>query len=297
MSILRRVIEYMTADTMCGSGIDDEYFTDNGHQSPNITMTGTSDTGIQVGIPSSKTLLQQKHNQRTSTRASAFSTVAATIASAAEQEEYRTGKVISKLFKPEKKKQVVDEAHTCCVCLESICIGNTNMTRTGCGHVFHLTCLLKSLEVKNTCPMCRMSLEETRQSRQVPNVLTPVSAEQIITEEISYFPNAAHAQSIVLSRHPKRRLKELLRVFGFTLLRTVAEYIHEDNMPIGWYDDGETTDESEDDDSDNNDNSYEGNEDNEDNNSEGSDESDEEDNDEENDNQEIVYDTNTSDGV
>jgi hypothetical protein len=42
-------------------------------------------------------------------------------------------------------------------------------------------------------------------------------------------------------------LKELLRVFGFTLLRTVAEYIHEDNMPIGWYDDGETTDDSEDD--------------------------------------------------
>jgi hypothetical protein len=58
----------------------------------------------------------------------------------------------------------------------------------------------------------------------------------------------------MLSRHPKRRLKELLRVFGFTLLRTVAEYVHEDNIPVGWYDDGETTDESEDSDASNDDN-------------------------------------------
>jgi hypothetical protein len=94
--------------------------------------------------------------------------------------------------------------------------------------------------------MCRWELEDRRPNHQAPNVLTPVSAEQIISEEISYFPNAAHAQSIMLSNHPKRRLKELLRVFGFTLLRTVAEYIHEDNMPVGWYDDGETTDDSDD---------------------------------------------------
>jgi hypothetical protein len=102
--------------------------------------------------------------------------------------------------------------------------------------------------------MCRWELEDRRPNQQTPNVLTPVSAEQIITEEISYFPNAAHAQSIMLSRHPKRRLKELLRVFGFTLLRTVAEYVHEDNIPVGWYDDGETTDDSEDSDASNDDN-------------------------------------------
>lgn len=77
-----------------------------------------------------------------------------------------------------------------------------------------------------------------------------MSAEQIIVEEISYFPNAAHAQSITQSRHPKRRLKELLRVFGFTLLRTVAEYVHDENMPIGWYDDGDSEDSEDSDDSD-----------------------------------------------
>lgn len=139
--------------------------------------------------------------------------------------------------------------YTCAICLEDLCIGNTNMTTTGCGHTFHLSCLLKSLSTKNRCPMCRWELEDSRPSTQMPNMLTPVSAEQIISEEISYFPNAAHAQSISLARHPKRRLKDLLRVFGFTLLRSVAEYVHDDNLPAGWYDDGDS-DESESEDSD-----------------------------------------------
>lgn len=138
--------------------------------------------------------------------------------------------------------------YTCAVCLEDLCLGNTNMTTTGCGHTFHLSCLLKSLTTKNLCPMCRWPLEDVRMKQQPSNLLTPVSAEQIISEEVSYFPNAAHAHSITMSRHPKRRLKDLLRVFGFTLLRSVAEYVHDDNMPAGWYDDGES-DESEETDS------------------------------------------------
>jgi hypothetical protein len=77
------------------------------------------------------------------------------------------------------------------------------------------------------------------------NILTPVSAEQIIDEEISYFGVGSHAHSIVLSRHPKRRAKEMLRVFGFTLLRTVSEYVHDENMPPGWFDDASTESESE----------------------------------------------------
>jgi hypothetical protein len=130
--------------------------------------------------------------------------------------------------------------YTCAVCLEDLCLGNTNMTTTGCGHTFHLSCLLKSLNTKNLCPMCRWPLEDVRTKQQPSNVLTPVSAEQIISEEVAYFPNAAHAQSITMSRHPKRRLKDMLRVFGFTLLRSVAEYVHDDNLPAGWYDDGDS---------------------------------------------------------
>lgn len=146
----------------------------------------------------------------------------------------------------EKEESRLSAQYTCAICLEVLCLGNTNMTTTGCGHTFHFSCLLKSLRSKNLCPMCRGELEESRPKPQAPNVLTPMSAEQIITEEISYFPNAAHAHSITMSRHPKRRLKELLRVFGFTLLRSVAEYVHDENMPVGWYDDGESEDESSD---------------------------------------------------
>jgi len=130
--------------------------------------------------------------------------------------------------------------YTCAICLEDLCLGNTNMTTTGCGHTFHLSCLLKSLSAKNLCPMCRWPLEDVRTKQQPSNMLTPVSAEQIISEEVSYFPNAAHLQSIMTSRRPNRRLKDTLRVFGFVLLRSVAEYVHDENLPAGWYDDGES---------------------------------------------------------
>jgi hypothetical protein len=75
----------------------------------------------------------------------------------------------------------------------------------------------------------------------------------MVAEEISYFSNAAHVQSITSSRHPKRCFKEALRVFGFTLLRTVAEYVHDENIPVGWYDDGESETESSEGDNDNED--------------------------------------------
>jgi hypothetical protein len=144
--------------------------------------------------------------------------------------------------------------HTCAVCLdEDITLGSGNTTMPECGHVFHLTCLLKSLCQKNLCPMCRAPLEDVREKQMPANILTPVSAEQMVAEEISYFSNAAHVQSITSSRHPKRCFKEALRVFGFTLLRTVAEYVHDENMPVGWYDDGESETESSDDENENED--------------------------------------------
>lgn len=144
--------------------------------------------------------------------------------------------------------------HTCAVCLdEDISLGSGNTTMTECGHVFHLTCLLKSLCQKNLCPMCRAPLEDVREKQMPANILTPVSAEQMVAEEISYFSNAAHVQSITSSRHPKRCFKEALRVFGFTLLRTVAEYIHDENIPVGWYDDGDSETDSSEGDNDNED--------------------------------------------
>lgn len=152
------------------------------------------------------------------------------------------------------------QPYTCSVCLDELHLGNTNMTTTSCGHTFHLSCLLKSLAQKNLCPMCRGELEDTRVKQMPSNILTPVSAEQIIDEEISYFGVASHAHSIALSRHPVRRAKEMLRVFGFTLLRSIAEYVHDENMPPGWYDDGETESESEEEETENEDDTDNGEE-------------------------------------
>ena len=39
----------------------------------------------------------------------------------------------------------------------------------------------------------------------------------------------------------------MLRVFGFTLLRAVAQFVHDENIPEGWYDDSESTDSDDDD--------------------------------------------------
>jgi hypothetical protein len=147
--------------------------------------------------------------------------------------------------------------HTCAVCLdEDITLGSGNTTMTECGHVFHLTCLLKSLCQKNLCPMCRAPLEDVREKQMPANILTPVSAEQMVAEEISYFPVASHTHSITQTSTPRarvRRAKEMLRVFSFTLLRTVAEYVHDTNIPDGWYDDGESETESSEGDNDNED--------------------------------------------
>jgi hypothetical protein len=147
--------------------------------------------------------------------------------------------------------------YTCAVCFdEDITLGSGNTTMTECGHVFHLTCLLKSLCQKNLCPMCRAPLEDVREKQMPANILTPVSAEQLISEEISYFPVASHTHSITQTSTPRarvRRAKEMLRVFSFTLLRTVAEYVHGENMPVGWYDDGDSETESSEGDNDNED--------------------------------------------
>lgn len=54
------------------------------------------------------------------------------------------------------------EAEVCGVCLEPL--KTTNVSITQCGHKFCTTCLLKSLEHKNTCPVCRQEIEPERKT-------------------------------------------------------------------------------------------------------------------------------------
>ena len=52
----------------------------------------------------------------------------------------------------------------CCICFETI--EKKNLIITKCNHVYHLSCLLKSLSKCNLCPLCRSEIELKRDSPQ-----------------------------------------------------------------------------------------------------------------------------------
>ena len=56
------------------------------------------------------------------------------------------------------KKEDTENPAECCVCYEEL--GKTNVTTTPCGHTFCFSCLMKCMDVKNSCPYCREPLRE-----------------------------------------------------------------------------------------------------------------------------------------
>ena len=142
-----------------------------------------------------------------------------------------------------------DQTLTCSVCLETLNCGDKNTTLTPCGHAYHLSCLLTSLRNKNLCPMCRGSLEDPRPKPSTTNTLVPSNAEQIIRDELYWFPKSAHILNIRGSNHPKRAFKDSLRTFAYAVLQTTAEFVHAENVPDEWYSEDETEDEDEDEES------------------------------------------------
>lgn len=168
-----------------------------------------------------------------------------------------THKVLHTESKPAEPEAAVgeapasDEPFTCCVCLDTLSLGNPNTTFTSCGHAYHLSCLLSSLSKKNLCPMCRGELEETRPKPIASNVLRPVNAEQIIRDELYWFPKSAYIQNIRGSNHPRRAFKESMRTFAYAVLQSAAEFVHEENVPEEWYSEEDTDDESDDSNSEN----------------------------------------------
>ena len=146
-----------------------------------------------------------------------------------------------------------DQTLTCSVCLETLKSGDKNTTLTPCGHAYHLSCLLTSLRNKNLCPMCRGSLEDPRPKPATTNTLVPSNAEQIIRDELYWFPKSAHILNIRGSNHPKRAFKDSLRTFAYAVLQTTAEFVHAENVPDEWYSEDETEDEEDEDDNTEND--------------------------------------------
>ena len=107
--------------------------------------------------------------------------------------------------------------------------------------------------------MCRGSLEDPRPKPSTTNTLRPSNAEQIIRDELYWFPKSAHILNIRGSNHPKRAFKDAMRTFAYAVLQTTAEFVHADNVPEEWYSDDDTDEDEEsgDDNSDNSDNSSE----------------------------------------
>jgi hypothetical protein len=144
---------------------------------------------------------------------------------------------------PASEHEDQTQTFTCCVCLDTLNSGDKNTTLTPCGHAYHLSCLLSSLRTKNSCPMCRGSLEDPRPKPSTTNTLRPSNAEQIIRDELYWFPKSAHILNIRGSNHPKRAFKDSLRTFAYAVLQTTAEFVHAENVPEEWYSDDDTDDE------------------------------------------------------
>lgn len=73
------------------------------------------------------------------------------------------------------------EVDVCPVCMEVP--GPTNVAITACGHKFCMSCLLKSLKTKNTCPTCRAEIEPEREC--IEPLPASVASELIRTEELT----------------------------------------------------------------------------------------------------------------
>lgn len=54
------------------------------------------------------------------------------------------------------EEATVDETEKCCICTESKCTYSTI-----CKHYFHKECIVRALEEKQTCPLCRGDLKKT----------------------------------------------------------------------------------------------------------------------------------------
>ena len=221
-------------------------------QASTMTITPrTTETGTQVQVSTPKSKPKSKPSFTTATIETQTIENPELLA---HNEEELVGHYTQEIFQSqcdETTTAPVDTTYTCCVCLDTLELGKTNTTLTPCGHAYHLSCLLSSLRNKNLCPMCRGSLEEPRPVPTTTNILRPANAEQIIRDELYWFPKSAYIQNIRGSNHPRRAFKEAARTFGYAILQSAAEFVHADNIPEEWYSDDDTENESDDSNSEN----------------------------------------------
>ncbi|XP_038905732.1 E3 ubiquitin-protein ligase arkadia-A-like [Benincasa hispida] len=52
-----------------------------------------------------------------------------------------------------------EELGDCCVCCEELKEGKKEVSRIGCGHVYHKSCILTWAQNNDSCPLCRRKIE------------------------------------------------------------------------------------------------------------------------------------------
>jgi hypothetical protein len=162
----------------------------------------------------------------------------------------------------EGKEQEQEQEHTCAICME-VTSKTKNVSVTECGHRFCTSCLLKSLQTNNRCPMCRTDIEPARK----PNLeqLTANVAADLIQAEERDIDIQRRIALIGAFSDPRGRgdmILSLCREFAFGTAHSIAGWQGTDDQTYhaSWVDyeynnyddddDDETEDEDEDDDDD-----------------------------------------------
>ena len=159
----------------------------------------------------------------------------------------------------EGKEQEQEQEDTCAICME-VTSKTKNVSVTECGHRFCTSCLLKSLQTKNTCPMCRAEIEPARK----PNLeqLTATVAADLIQAEERDIDIQRRIAVIGAFSDPRGRgdmILSLCREFAFGIAHSIAGWQGTDDQTYhaSWaeyeynnYDDDETEDEDDEDDDD-----------------------------------------------
>lgn len=68
-------------------------------------------------------------------------------------------KAIERLKREKFDGFVGEELGDCCVCYEELKEGGKEVSRIGCGHVYHKSCILTWVQRSDSCPLCRMKIE------------------------------------------------------------------------------------------------------------------------------------------
>ena len=154
-----------------------------------------------------------------------------------------------------------EEEDTCAICMD-VTSKTKNVSVTECGHRFCTSCLLKSLQTNNRCPMCRTDIEPARKPN-LEQLTANVAADLIQGEErdIDIRRRIAVIEAFGDPRGRSDMILSLCREVAFGVAHSIAGWQGTDDQTYhaSWVDyeynsydddDDETEDEDEDDEDD-----------------------------------------------